>query len=131
MVDVTKGSQVSSWISATVNGLGSLYGAANLAGVIGKGIGILRIKDLSDEEWDFIMGVNSTGVFKCLPEEMKGIEKGASIVSASSIAGLIGFDKNAAYVASKHAVIGLTYLLGPESTFTTGVAYSIDGGWAC
>lgn len=33
---------------------------------------------------------------------------GGSIVNAASIAGLQGFKKNAAYVASKHAVVGIT-----------------------
>jgi NAD(P)-dependent dehydrogenase (short-subunit alcohol dehydrogenase family) len=34
--------------------------------------------------------------------------KGGSIVNAASIAGKIGLPKNGAYIASKHAVVGLT-----------------------
>jgi NAD(P)-dependent dehydrogenase (short-subunit alcohol dehydrogenase family) len=36
------------------------------------------------------------------------VSDNGSIVTASSIAGVIGFAKNAAYTASKHAVIGLS-----------------------
>ena len=39
---------------------------------------------------------------------------GGSIVNFASIAGLIGFAKNAAYVASKHAVIGITKTAAKE-----------------
>ncbi len=40
--------------------------------------------------------------------------KGASIVNAASIAGIIGMPKNGAYVASKHAVVGLTRAAAKE-----------------
>jgi NAD(P)-dependent dehydrogenase (short-subunit alcohol dehydrogenase family) len=47
------------------------------------------------------------------------MKSGGSIVNAASVTGLIGFVKNAAYCASKHAVIGLTKVaakeLGPKN----------------
>ena len=47
----------------------------------------------------------------CLREELKVMQKqssGGSIVNAASTAGTIGLFGHAAYVASKHAVVGLT-----------------------
>lgn len=108
VVDVTKGKDVNAWIENTVKEFGKLDGAANLAGVIGKHSGQYEIKDDDDDEWDFIMGVNGKGVFNSMRAELKVMTSGASIVNAASVAGKIGMPRTSVYVASKHAVVGLT-----------------------
>lgn len=62
------------------------------------------------EDWDHVIAVNQSGVFYCMKEELKVMheQKSGVIVNISSIAGLKGLPNQAAYVASKHAVIGLT-----------------------
>ncbi|KAI9813142.1 MAG: hypothetical protein M1827_004363 [Pycnora praestabilis] len=106
--------QVDSWIDATMKEYGKLDGACNFAGVIGKSIGKKGIKDLDDQEWDFVLGVNMTGVFYCLRAELQQISKGGSIVNVASIAGVMGFPYNAPYSTSKHAVIGMTRCAAKE-----------------
>ena len=109
VVDTRNKDEVESWIQATVKEFGRLDGAANLAGVIGPSMGKIGIADFTnDEEWDSIMDVNVKGVFNCLRAEMKVMTSGASIVNAASVAGLQGSHLGAPYVASKHAVVGLT-----------------------
>jgi NAD(P)-dependent dehydrogenase (short-subunit alcohol dehydrogenase family) len=98
--------EVEHWIAAIIEKHGRLDGAANLAGVIGKTISSIEEMDMS--EWDFIMNINLKGVMLCLKYELRVMKEGASIVNASSIAGLRGMQRNAAYTASKHGVIGLT-----------------------
>jgi NAD(P)-dependent dehydrogenase (short-subunit alcohol dehydrogenase family) len=93
VVDVREAVQVEEWITKTVRELGKLSGAANLAGVLGKNVGIAGVKDLEDEEWNYIMNVNTTGVFYCLRAELNAIEDGGSIVNAASVAGVIGLAK--------------------------------------
>ncbi|KAF2713315.1 ABA4 protein [Pleomassaria siparia CBS 279.74] len=107
-LDVRKPEQVDFWIAETVSRFGKLDGAANIAGVIPKNIGVGGIAEMEVEEWDFVIGVNLTGVMHCMRAQMRVIADGGSIVNASSIAGLIGRPNNAAYAASKHGVIGLT-----------------------
>ncbi|KAF2269914.1 3-oxoacyl-reductase [Lojkania enalia] len=107
-VDVRKEEQVEEWTRKTVERFGELNGAANLAGVIGKSIGLKGIIDQDISEWDFILDVNLKGVMLCLKSQMRAIRDGGSIVNASSIAGVQGRPNNAAYSASKHGVIGLT-----------------------
>ena len=64
--------------------------------------------------WDRVLAVNLTGVFYCMQEEIKRmIGKGGAIVNVASIAGKRGLPYQAAYTASKHAVIGLTPRLCP------------------
>ncbi|KAJ4369564.1 hypothetical protein N0V83_005326 [Neocucurbitaria cava] len=108
VLDVRKPEQVDGWIEETVAKFGKLDGAANIAGVIPKTIGVGGIAELEAEEWNFVIGVNLTGVMHCLRAQMKAISDGGSIVNAASIAGLQGRPNNAAYSASKHGVIGLT-----------------------
>ncbi|KAF1988495.1 NAD(P)-binding protein [Aulographum hederae CBS 113979] len=115
VVDVRKRSQVDAWIEKTVKTWDSkIHGAVNLAGVIGKGIGLKNINETEDDEWDFVIGVNLNGVFNCMRAELNHIEDKGSIVNASSIAGIIGLPKNSPYVASKHAVVGLTRAAAKE-----------------
>ena len=108
VLDVRSREAVDSWIVGTVEKFGRLDGAANLAGVIGKSIGLNGIADTDEDEWSFIIAVNLTGVMHCMRAQMKVIADGGSIVNAASIAGLTGRPNNGAYAASKHGVIGLT-----------------------
>ncbi|ORY09965.1 3-oxoacyl-reductase [Clohesyomyces aquaticus] len=108
VVDVRKEDEVEKWISETVKRFGKLDGAANLAGVIGKSIGLTPLTSQDASEWDFILSVNLTGVMHCLKHELRVLTDGGAIVNASSIAGVQGRPNNAAYAASKHGVLGLT-----------------------
>jgi NAD(P)-dependent dehydrogenase (short-subunit alcohol dehydrogenase family) len=108
VVDVSKRDQVEHWIAATVEKFGKLDGAANLAGVIGRQNNIAGIEDIDDEDWNFIFGVNTYGLMNCMRAQIPHFNDGGAIVNAASILGLKGAKKSAAYVASKHAVVGLT-----------------------
>ncbi|KPM41133.1 hypothetical protein AK830_g5384 [Neonectria ditissima] len=109
-LDVRDYEQVLAWIAQTVARFGRLDGAANLAGVVPKSIGgdggAIENQDFG--EWEFVFGVNATGLMHCMKAQIRSISDRGSIVNASSIAGLMGREKNGAYSASKHAVLGLT-----------------------
>jgi NAD(P)-dependent dehydrogenase (short-subunit alcohol dehydrogenase family) len=107
-IDVSSSSQVNSWVDQTVAYFGHLDGAANLAGVIGPNIGVHNVTDLADDEWDFVIRVNLTGVFYCMRAQLRVINEGGSVVNAASTAGLEGNPRNANYSASKHGVVGLS-----------------------
>lgn len=69
------------------------------------------IHEATDAYWDNVMRTNATGVFKSMRAELKQMVKqnqGGAIVNVGSVTGLAGFGGNPAYVASKHAVTGLT-----------------------
>ena len=61
-MDVRDRKQVDAWIDATVSKFGKLNGAANLAGVTGNSIGIKTAAEIEDADWDFVIGVNLTGL---------------------------------------------------------------------
>ena len=114
VVDVRDRKQVEAWISKTVETYGKLDGAVNIAGVNGRQNGIANVEDIEDDDWDFVLGVNLIGVLNCMRAEINAMKEHGSIVNASSVAGIIGMPKNGAYVASKHAVIGLTRVSAKE-----------------
>lgn len=130
VVDVQDRAAVESWIAATVSRFGKLDGAANLAGVIGKQSNTSSIEEISDEDWDFVLGVNVAGLRNCLRAQVPHFSEGAAIVNAASILGLIGAPKNLAYCASKHAVVGMTRAaakeLGPKKIRVNCICPYVD-----
>lgn len=90
ILDVSKRSDVESWIGSIVSDFGRLDGAANVAGIIGKGHARDAVTDLDDGEWDRIIAVNLTGMMYCLRAELNKVVDGGSIVNVASIHGTKG-----------------------------------------
>ncbi|KNG47099.1 2,5-dichloro-2,5-cyclohexadiene-1,4-diol dehydrogenase [Stemphylium lycopersici] len=105
-VDIANLDSVRSWIEETVAQFGKLDGAANVAAVEQREI--FPITDLDPEYFARLLNVNVVGTFHCLKEEMKFIKDGGSIVNVGSIASQYATYGTSAYVAAKHALIGLT-----------------------
>ncbi|KAL5361407.1 hypothetical protein BJX96DRAFT_176214 [Aspergillus floccosus] len=114
VVDVSNAKDVDEWINKTVETFGKLDGAANLAGVIGKDINKRTIAELSEDDWEFVSGVNLGGIMHCMRAQINEMKDAGSIVNASSVAGGMGFVKNASYTAAKHGVVGLTRTAAKE-----------------
>lgn len=95
-------------VKETISKYGKLDIAINNAGVMGNPS---PVHELAKENMDYTMANNFYSVYFCCKHEInKFIEQnnGGVIVNNASIAGLTGLPGNAAYVASKHAVNGLT-----------------------
>lgn len=62
------------------------------------------------------MDVNLDGVFYCIRFQLTAMLKsgGGAIVNMSSILGSVGWSKDCAYVAAKHALVGLTMAVALE-----------------
>ncbi len=75
------------------------------------GFGIFEeITDTKLEDWQAIQKVNAEGAFLCMREAMRTMKQqnGGRIINISSVVGVKGYPSQAAYGASKHALIGLT-----------------------
>lgn len=66
--------------------------------------------NLTMEEWRRVLGVNLDGTFLSLRSEIRAmrLSGGGSIINIASILGTVATPGHSAYVASKHAVVGLT-----------------------
>ncbi|WP_421718122.1 SDR family NAD(P)-dependent oxidoreductase [Algiphilus sp.] len=187
-VDVRSDAEVAEALAQSIAALGGLDGAFNNAGI---GAPTVPFEQLDESDFDQIMRVNLKGVWSCMRHQLRHmLAQGAgSIVNNASISGLVGLGGQAAYTASKHAVVGLTkaaaveaaergvrvnaicpgavrtpilqhleaagitedvlasmspqariaepaeiagavmWLLSDQSTFATGAAIPVDGGW--
>src|SRR5713226_21693 len=105
-VSVTK--QVEMMVAKTVETYGRIDGAFNNAGIEGR-MGTDTATG-SEENFDRTIAINLKGVWLCMKYEIPQMLRhgGGAIVNTASIAGLVGFEGNSAYNASKHGVIGLT-----------------------
>jgi NAD(P)-dependent dehydrogenase (short-subunit alcohol dehydrogenase family) len=82
VIDVRNSKSVDGWIQLTVDRLGKLDGAVNIAGVISPAAPII---EETDDNWDFTFAVNTRGVFFCLRAQLKAMKAGGSIVSLISV----------------------------------------------
>ena len=106
--DVSKSNDVQELISRAVSTYGRLDCAYNNAGIEGYMSG--RLHEYPEETWDRLVDINIKGVWLCLKYEIPQMleQGGGAIVNTASVAGLVGSRLLSAYVASKHAVVGLT-----------------------
>ena len=105
--DVTKTTEVEELVAQAVQHYGSLNFAVNNAGI--EGAAFVPVAKYSEAMWDEVIAINLKGVFLCMKYEIPYIVKSkGAIVNMASVAGLSGSRLGAAYVASKHGVVGLT-----------------------
>ena len=117
--DVRNEEEVSALVNAAVNRFGRLDIAVNNAGVEGV---LAPLTEQSRENYAGTFDTNVLGVLFSLKHEMRAMQTqgSGSIVNISSVAGHVGMPGAAVYVASKHAVEGLT-----KSAALEGAAYGI------
>ena len=108
-VDVSQATAVEAMISKIVETYGRLDCAHNNAGIASGRQGALTA-EYPEERWHQVIANNLTGVWLCMKYEISQMLKQGSgtIVNTASVAGLVGLPYAAAYVASKHGVVGLT-----------------------
>ncbi|WP_313255857.1 SDR family NAD(P)-dependent oxidoreductase [Stenotrophomonas sp.] len=106
-VDVSDPDAVRHMVQACVERFGALHLAVNNAGIGGAN---LQTADYPLEEWHRVLGVNLHGVFYAMKYEVPAIlaAGGGAIVNMASILGSNGWAGSAAYVAAKHALVGMT-----------------------
>jgi NAD(P)-dependent dehydrogenase (short-subunit alcohol dehydrogenase family) len=105
--DVTKTAEVQNYVTVTMEKYGSIDCFYNNAGIEGS---IAPTHQYDEDMFDRVMAVNVKGVFLGLRHVLPVMIKQGrgAVVNTASVAGLVASPGMPAYVASKHAVIGLT-----------------------
>jgi NAD(P)-dependent dehydrogenase (short-subunit alcohol dehydrogenase family) len=105
--DVTKSSDVAAYVKAALDAYGRIDCFHNNAGIEGTW---KHTAEYDEAMFDQVIAVNVKGVFLGLRHVLPVMlqQKAGAIVNTASVAGLVATPGMPAYVASKHAVIGLT-----------------------
>lgn len=115
--DVSSETDVQAMVDQTLSTYGRLDYGINNAGIEGVQ---KPLQEFAQDEWDKVLNVNLKGVWLCMKYQVAPMirQGGGAIVNVSSIAGVVGFPNLAHYVASKHAVNGLTRAAALENAKT-------------
>ncbi|ASJ06925.1 SDR family NAD(P)-dependent oxidoreductase [Thermococcus pacificus] len=105
--DVSNREEVRKMVEEVVGHFGRIDILVNNAGILGKA---LRPMEVTDEDWDAVLGVNLKGAFIVTQEVLRYMKKG-KIVNIASIAGKDGGTVGPHYAASKGGLIALTFNL--------------------
>ena len=117
--DVLIAAEVEALVNHAITEYGRLDMAFNNAGT--EGDTKPTLVDQTEANFDAVMGINVKGVWLSMKYEIPRMleQGGGAIVNCASVAGIIGFPGIGIYVASKHAVVGLTK--------TAALEYSAQG----
>ncbi len=105
--DVSVAADVEALVNHTMTTYGRLDVAFNNAGIEGD---VRPLIEQTEDSYQAVMDTNVKGVWLSMKYEIPRMleQGGGAIVNNSSVGGLIGFGGLGIYVASKHAVMGLT-----------------------
>jgi A-factor type gamma-butyrolactone 1'-reductase (1S-forming) len=106
-VDVTEGAAIAAAVELCTREFGRLDIAVNNAAANNVRV---ALHDISDDMFDAVLATNLRGVFLAMKYEIRAMlaAGGGSIINTASAASLVAFPNMGAYVASKHAVAGIT-----------------------
>jgi len=86
---------------------------------------------MDDELWERTLAVNLTGTFHCMRAIVPGMfeRRRGRVINIASAAAKVGFAYTAAYVASKHGVLGLTRAVAIEAEPRGVTVNAVCPGW--
>ncbi|GGB65218.1 short chain dehydrogenase [Flavobacterium suaedae] len=125
IADVSDEQAVKNYVNKTVDHFGKIDGFYNNAGIEGKQA---LIADYDVEMFKKVIDINLMGVYYGLKYVIPVMQKqgGGKIVNVASVGGIRGVLNEVPYVASKHAVSGMTknaaIEYGKDNIFTNAIA---------
>jgi NAD(P)-dependent dehydrogenase (short-subunit alcohol dehydrogenase family) len=105
--DVRDEGAVAAAVARALERFGRLDAAVNCAGAGGD---LAPLERADQQVWDDVMAINARGVWLAMRHEIPAMLRtgGGAVVNVASIYGAAGKPAHHAYVASKHAVVGMT-----------------------
>ena len=120
--DVTRSQSVQDYVKATLDAYGRIDCFFNNAGIEGA---VMPTQEYDEAMFDRVIAVNLKGVFLGLRHVLPVMiaQGSGTVVNTASVAGLFGGPGMPAYVASKHAVLGITKV---ASTDVAGLGVRVN-----
>lgn len=125
--DVASRDDVCRAVALTEQRLGPIDVLVNNAGIASSA----PFVKMDDEMWDATLAVNLTGTYNCMRAIVPGMfdRHYGRIINIASTAARLGYAYTAAYVASKHGVLGLTRAVALEAKDHGVTVNAICPGW--
>jgi len=125
--DVTTDDAAAKIVAKAIDSLGGIDILFNNAGTVGAGG---ELETFSDDDWDFVLGLNLTSVYKITKAAYPHLKKAKAprVINVGSVRTDFADVGAAAYTATKHAVAGLTKVIACELGPYGGTANYLQPG---
>jgi NAD(P)-dependent dehydrogenase (short-subunit alcohol dehydrogenase family) len=112
--DVSQDAEVAEYVEQTRTHFGRIDGLYNNAGIEGRQA---PVEDYDTAVFDRVIDINLKGVFYGMRHTLPHLtaQQSGAIVNVASVGGIRGIPNQLAYVASKHAVVGMTKVAAIEN----------------
>lgn len=92
---------------------------------------VASVEDFPPEKWDQIIAINLSSAFHTTRLALPAMKKAGwgRVINVASVHGLVASAQKAAYVASKHAIVGFTKVVALENATTGVTCNAICPGW--
>jgi NAD(P)-dependent dehydrogenase (short-subunit alcohol dehydrogenase family) len=109
--DVSVAADVRAYCERAAELFGGVDGVVHAAGVGGP---VGPIAEIDEDAFDAVMAINARGILLGTKYAWPHLADGGAIVNVASVSGIAAYPGAAAYIASKHAVVGLTRVAALE-----------------
>ena len=125
--DMSKPAQIADMVAFAESRFGAVDILVNNAGIQH----VADIEDFPDDRWDAVVAVNMSAVFHAMKAAIPGMKRRGwgRIVNIASAHGLVASERKVAYVAAKHAVVGMTKVAAIETADHGITVNAICPGW--
>lgn len=125
--DLSKAAGVAEMIAYATSEAGDVDILVNNAGIQH----VAPVDEFPVEKWDAILAINLTAAFHAIRAALPGMKKNGygRIINVASAHGLVGSPYKSAYVAAKHAVLGLTKVVALEAAQANVTCNAICPGY--
>lgn len=129
--DMSKPGEIADMMACAAAEFGQIDILVNNAGIQH----VARIENFPVEKWDAIIAINLSSAFHAtrlaLPamQQANGGKGWGRIINVASTHGLVASAEKSAYVASKHAIVGLTRVTALENAKSGVTCNAICSGW--